>query len=181
MAKRQIKKLRKRKIHFGSHSWKKEKPPMRFIKVPDLVTPLTLDGKPFVNPQATDEKDASGQPIVKKIELKDLSMHRVLMDHYISETKPPAGDRQPPQLKMGDGYKGIKRTAEIDRAFKDAKPGEIVGLEEETWAALKTCIEEKSWAGSALFGAQLIAFTDAIMVPVAEPAKKAAEPVQAQA
>jgi hypothetical protein len=127
---------------------------MHYVTVPSPVVLRTIDKKAY---RENDPDDPT-----KTIEMKPVTMHRYLMAYVVNEVHPPENQNSAAKAKIGSGYEGDKRIAKLDRLFENAKPGDVVAVEDEDWRKVRAIIEEKVW-GLPTFGALLINFSDAWM------------------
>lgn len=127
---------------------------MKYVTIPALVAPRTLDGKAF---QVTEEDG-------KKTQVPDTSLHRYLMTYVINEVDVVTNTKGKEEvvLKIGRGYEGNKRARKLDEAFKDALPGDVVAIEDEDFKTVKKIIEERIWPNSS-FGMQFSLIEEAWM------------------
>lgn len=140
---------KKRKPPKRDYYWRRKH--MRYVTVPAPVTPTTQDKKPL---KMRDEDN-------NLTEMGEVSMHRYLMTFIVNETvKPPTREEPNPDAKIGKGREGNKRITRLDNAFENAKPGDVVAVEEADWEKVKKIAEEKNWS-PASFGAFFTPFEDA--------------------
>jgi hypothetical protein len=128
---------------------------MKWITVPPAFTPRTIDGKPFL------AQDDEGN----RVEVGSIGLHSYLMSYLVNETdiiKDERTGQLSRELKIGRGYEGNKRTRKLDRLFEKCRGGEVIGVEDADYKAVRRIIEEKSWP-SATFGSQFADFEEAWM------------------
>lgn len=120
-----------------------------FITVPKPIIPKTIDGEEFTL-QVT--KDG----VQKSVKMGEISLHRYLMLYIINE---PVKDdhgivkldkNNQPEMALGQGNIGGIRGAKLDRLFSDAKPGDIVEIDQELYDIVKRIIKFKSWGAISL-------------------------------
>lgn len=128
---------------------------MKYVVVPEpvkLVSPL--NNKPYT------ETGPDGTAA----EIPPITLHGFLLRWVLSETEPVMSNGQVTGVrsKLGEGYEGVRRASKIDRLFESAVPGDIVGVEDADWTAVKKIIEEKEWP-MPMVGARLVEIMDAWM------------------
>lgn len=130
-----------------------------FITVPKPVVPRTHEGEEF-----TIEITKDGKREIAK--MGEVSLHRYLMLYMINE---PAKDDQgvikldknnQPELALGQGNLGGIRGAKLDRLFGDAKPGDIVEVDQDLYDVTKKIIKFKSW-GTITLAMQFVTLSEA--------------------
>lgn len=127
---------------------------MHYVIVPEPVVPKTIHGKPYteIAPGSHEPKD-----------IPAISLHAYLLRYVINEARveaTPGGQKSIP--KMGEGYAGTKAIRKLDRLFENAKPGDIVPVEDADWQRVHDIINEMTFQPPH-FGAALEALADAWM------------------
>lgn len=81
-------------------------------------------------------------------EIPTVTMYDFVMDSICSSAN------------IGNGIEGAKRVRKLDRAFEDAKPGDVVGVEDADYKVVMEVISKIQWARPAL-AAQLLPLLEA--------------------
>jgi hypothetical protein len=131
---------------------------MKYVIVPAVVAPK-VNGKPVVIGMEPSSDGKEPTPVF----LTEVSVHRYLMMFIVDTEERSADGRTPGAPKIGIGYDGNRRIVRLDRSFGEAKPGDVVAVEDADWIKVKKIIEEKTWTPPS-FGACFISFEEAWMV-----------------
>lgn len=103
------------------------------------------------------------------IQLYDLAHKRPIIENDGSEMEPWTFQRYLatlvlPDPAMGKGYKADKAVRAVDKAFEGAKPGDVVGVEDDHWERMKTAVEDPQGGRPNLgITSQLVPFAEAIV------------------
>ena len=137
---------------------------MRWVIEPEPITLLDSDGTRLQEADqkaikkaiadATKAARAAKEKVPETVEMimKDVPVHStmVYLERYVFDAmeKVDGHEEKFPKLgrrvENGRGFAANRRATELYDAFKNAKPGQAIGIQDDTWEIVKEIIAERS-------------------------------------
>lgn len=131
---------------------------MLYVQVPAPVKLVNLiDGARLMEPNGRkgDDKNAPTNVEIPEIDFLAFLMRYVVHETTVVAAKVP-GEPATREYRIGKGYEGGLRVANLHDAFKGAKEGDVIGVEQADWTIVNDILKEAPLPP--MVGAQLAPF-----------------------